>query len=722
MKKTILLLSMGLLLFSCGPQDNPDPDEVIISENAKIIDDQTWENNVLAIDSTNYTITFKEDITAVKELKTGDILVSTIGNGLLRKITNITTTKAGSDIVVETGYASLTDFVEQGSIEKSIPLSVDDIETIEFYSDTEDDGPNNVKGTTAHLIDRPFEKILYDNDGNRDTKEDQVSVNGKLTCDMNFILKIKIKSFSLVTAQSGIVTTEALDLALVAGLAKTLNKEMPVARVFFAPITIPIGPVAIIVTPRLDFILGVAGYVNGSVTCGFSQSFNVAAGMQYSKDGGWSSYNTPTFNFTFNEPQINTNAGISTYVKAELSTKIYNVAGPYVNGKAYYRLAADLQQTPWWELYGGFNINAGMNVKVLDFITIDYHKNGIIEYERLITHAPTKPSITTGEVTNITTTTATCSGTVTSDGKATVTTRGVCWSALQNPTIANSKTTNGDGQGTFTSYITGLYPNTTYYVRAYATNAQGTAYGEQRAFTTNQGEGGATFVDSRDGHVYKMVTLGEQVWMAENLAYLPSVSLPTSGSSSSPYYYVYDYNGTSYTEAKTTTNYQTYGVLYNWKAAMNGAASSGSNPSGVQGVCPEGWHLPSDAEWTQLETYLTNNGYKYDGSIGGSNVREKLAVALVANFGWESSTNEGAAGNTDYPEYRYKSGFSALPGGYRNYSGTFGVIGNYGYWWSSTQDSTNYAWFRYLNYSYSDVGRNFGHHKASGFSVRCLRD
>jgi len=694
MKKTILLLSMGLLLFSCGPQDNPDPDEVIISENAKIIDDQTWENNVLAIDSTNYTITFKEDITAVKELKTGDILVSTIGNGLLRKITNITTTKAGSDIVVETGYASLTDFVEQGSIEKSIPLSVDDIETIEFYSDTEDDGPNNVKGTTAHLIDRPFEKILYDNDGNRDTKEDQVSVNGKLTCDMNFILKIKIKSFSLVTAQSGIVTTEALDLALVAGLAKTLNKEMPVARVFFAPITIPIGPVAIIVTPRLDFILGVAGYVNGSVTCGFSQSFNVAAGMQYSKDGGWSSYNTPTFNFTFNEPQINTNAGISTYVKAELSTKIYNVAGPYVNGKAYYRLAADLQQTPWWELYGGFNINAGMNVKVLDFITIDYHKNGIIEYERLITHAPTKPSITTGEVTNITTTTATCSGTVTSDGKATVTTRGVCWSALQNPTIANSKTTNGDGQGTFTSYITGLSPITTYYVRAYATNAEGTAYGEQRTFTTLDREYGS-LTDSRDGNVYKTVTIGEQVWMAENLRYLPSVIGTKTSTTDSKCYYVYGYEGTDVDAAKATDNYKIYGVLYNYSAA---------NAS-----CPEGWHIPNDSEWERLATILGGK------EVAGGKMKE------TGTAHW-SSPNEGATNS---------SGFTALPGGYLYYQWyerkkTFRSIGTTGRFWSSTSWDGGSSRGKHtygLGSSGTALGQSgYNQNYYGGSSLRCIRD
>ena len=234
-----------------------------------------------------------------------------------------------------------------------------------------------------------------------------------------------------------------------------------------------------------------------------------------------------------------------------------------------------------------------------------------------------------------------------------------------------------------------------------------------------------TFTDSRDGKVYKTVTIGEQVWMAENLAYLPSVVGPATESTTEPHYYVYGYIDDTPTvaAAKATANYTTYGVLYNWTAAMNGAASSSSNPSGVQGVCPPGWHLPSDAEWTELETYLANNGYNYDGSTGGDFIRAKIAISLASANGWNSSTNPGAIGNTNtaYDAYRNKSGFSALPGGYRRYDGGFNDIGSYGNWWSSTESDTNNAWFRRLYYDYSNVYRS-GYYKDSGFSVRCLRD
>lgn len=231
-----------------------------------------------------------------------------------------------------------------------------------------------------------------------------------------------------------------------------------------------------------------------------------------------------------------------------------------------------------------------------------------------------------------------------------------------------------------------------------------------------------TFTDSRDGKVYKTVTIGEQVWMAENLAYLPSVVGPATGSEDAgnetvAFYYVYGYDGTDVAAAKATANYQTYGVLYNWQAAMAGAASSDANPSGVQGVCPDGWHLPSNAEWTQLEEYLIANGYNYDGTTTGN----QIAKSMANYSGWNTSSTVGAVGNTDYPEYRNKSGFTGLPGGSRGNDGTFDGIGSYGYWWSSTQYDTYNAWYRALYYFSSSVDRP-NYYKVLGFSVRCVRD
>jgi uncharacterized protein (TIGR02145 family) len=228
------------------------------------------------------------------------------------------------------------------------------------------------------------------------------------------------------------------------------------------------------------------------------------------------------------------------------------------------------------------------------------------------------------------------------------------------------------------------------------------------------------FTDDRDGNVYPTVQIGNQCWMGKNLAYLPSVVGPGIGSNTTAYYYVYGYSGTDVAAAKTTSNYTTYGVLYNWSAAMNGATSSTANPSGVQGVCPTGWHLPSDAEWEQLEIYLANNGHNYDGSTGyDSNPRSKIAKAMAATTHWESSSNTGSVGNN--LQENNSSGFTALPGGYRGSNGNFYDIGGYGLWWSATEINASNAWYRLLSYNASLVSRN-NTNEELGFSVRCLRD
>jgi len=207
------------------------------------------------------------------------------------------------------------------------------------------------------------------------------------------------------------------------------------------------------------------------------------------------------------------------------------------------------------------------------------------------------------------------------------------------------------------------------------------------------------FLDSRDGNYYNAVRIGNQIWMADNLKYLPSISGPGTGSTTNPYYYVYDYDGAILNDAKATSSYITYGVLYNWPAAMNGAASSTSNPSGVQGACPTGWHLPSDAELTQLTNYLGGE------SVAGGKLKETGTVHwLDPNLG---ATNE--------------TFFTALPGGYRNGDGTFDGVFKYCELWSTTDFSDTNAFGRIIWYTGSNVSRS-SFNKSLGFSIRCLRD
>ena len=210
---------------------------------------------------------------------------------------------------------------------------------------------------------------------------------------------------------------------------------------------------------------------------------------------------------------------------------------------------------------------------------------------------------------------------------------------------------------------------------------------------------GDLFVDIRDGKEYPTVQIGNQCWMAKNMAYLPAVFGPGAGSQSDPYNYVYGYEGTDISEAIATAHYTDYGVLYNWTSAMAGSASSSLNPSGIQGICPAGWHLPSDAEWTQLTDFLG----------GESNAAGKLKETGTAAW---SAPNTGATN---------ESGFTGLPGGNRRADGSFFSMGEIGYWWSATQLSATHARSRTLNYNSNSVSR-LNNAKELGFSVRCVLD
>jgi uncharacterized protein (TIGR02145 family) len=212
-----------------------------------------------------------------------------------------------------------------------------------------------------------------------------------------------------------------------------------------------------------------------------------------------------------------------------------------------------------------------------------------------------------------------------------------------------------------------------------------------------------TTVTDYDGNVYKTVTLGTQVWMAENLkttrySYGASIPLVIGNvnwqvltANSKAYCWYNDDSG---------TNANTYGALYTWAAVMNGAFSSSASPSGIQGVCPTGWHVPSDSEWTILTDYLGGE------DIAGGKLKE------TGTIHW-NSPNAGATNET---------GFKALPGGNRNDYGVFNDISYTGFWWSATETGAANVWFRGLGYDGSSVGRNGLGNKEYGFSVRCLRD
>jgi uncharacterized protein (TIGR02145 family) len=205
-----------------------------------------------------------------------------------------------------------------------------------------------------------------------------------------------------------------------------------------------------------------------------------------------------------------------------------------------------------------------------------------------------------------------------------------------------------------------------------------------------------TFTDDRDGETYKTITIGEQTWMAENLRYDLRRN-PTKAESwqDSHGYCWYD---------DDINNKNLYGALYSQTTAL--------------GVCPGGWHLPSDAEWQELEDYLINNGYGYGGH------ESYIAKAMAATTRWKDSNEWGSPGNGS--GNNNTSGFSALPGGRRSLWGGDLELGKWAMWWTSTRWDTGIpndinAWYRRLSYDYEKLLRTHIHIEY-GLSVRCIKD
>lgn len=408
---------------------------------------------------------------------------------------------------------------------------------------------------------------------------------------------------------------------------------------------------------------------------------------------------------------------------------------------------------------------------------------------------PTYPVLTTGSLSGITQTGAVSGGNITSDGGSEVTARGVCWSTTQNPTIASDKTTEGTGVGTFLSNLTDLSPNTTYYVRAYATNSKGTAYGNEISFSTSpvvfalttSSVSDITIVSARvdgmitidgsnnitdmgfcwdtntnptiasdhkfggtddsyllatiggllpgttyyvrsyatdsqgttygnelsfttrtlqgigfnsdliygsvsdiEGNVYKTIAIGTQTWMAENLKTAKYNNGDLIGTTTPAILdiiaeadpkYQWSYDGTE-------SLVPTYGRLYTWYAV-----------SDSRQICPTGWHIPSDEEWRILRDFLGGS------SVSGAKLKESGLI------NW-AEPNRDASNET---------GFTAIPGGYRYAGYGFQNLGIEGSWWSSTYYDVNAVWAWSMNNTTGDITRGVGE-DYNGLSVRCVKD
>ncbi|MCQ2276678.1 MAG: hypothetical protein MJZ87_07035, partial [Bacteroidales bacterium] len=309
------------------------------------------------------------------------------------------------------------------------------------------------------------------------------------------------------------------------------------------------------------------------------------------------------------------------------------------------------------------------------------------------------PAVTTDSASAVTISSAKLHGTVTSMGDYPTASVGFKYGTSENA-MNTVKSMDKNSAEPYDIAVTELLSNTTYYYQAFAAENIDTVYGAVKSFTTEEPTAtftcGTSTVSDVDGNSYNTVKIGDQCWMKENLR--------TKTSTGNTYYPNEDEN-----------NVASYGLLYDWAAVMQGSSSSEANPSGVQGICPTGWHVPSDAEWTQLFDYVSSQSAYCCGGNTGS-----IAKALASTTSWNYSINDCAVGRTR--SSNNATGFSALPAGIYavGYYGGYGSFCTSAFFWSTTE-YYDFGTVRYFESNDAGVRQNTDN-KSNGYSVRCLRD
>ena len=320
--------------------------------------------------------------------------------------------------------------------------------------------------------------------------------------------------------------------------------------------------------------------------------------------------------------------------------------------------------------------------------------------------------ITTDAVSKISEDSYSISGTLASIGTEEITQHGICSGELPLPELEGQAIQLGpvETTGSFSVVVSGLDANKTYHTRAFVVSNSVPIYANEKTFITEPD------VENRlidiNGNIYRTVEIGEQTWMAENLKatkYADGTPIPHVESHAEWFDFNRESMGYCWYDNLIALGYGN-GALYSWPAITRRSDPSDLNPSGTQGVCPEGWHLPSDSEWKELEINLGMSEEDLD-KIGWRGIEEGGKLKHAGTQSWQSP-NLGATSET---------GFDALPGGYRHGSAEYIGIRSTARFWTASKNGYSYGWYRRLDFDHSSINRNFTG-VYSGLSVRCLKD
>lgn len=678
----LCLLLVLLIPCSCQKDEDENPDDVIIPETTRVISPAQWNDYFVSVDSAAFTYVFDEDVVSAAGLEVGDIMVSQAGGGCLRRISGIQ--QNNGQATISTTFASIAEAVEQGSVTIDYHLTAAMVKNVRSLDDRLTVRPVQPKSGESTALTYELSTYLDD--------DEAVEITATLSIDPTISGEVSISGFSVKKFKMEFQVDEEVEIEAVLTLLNIeWEKEKTLLSIEFTPITIFIGAVPIVLTPEIEVKAGVSLEINSAITTSVVQTLTYTVGISY-ENGKWSTYNEVDNDFGYNPPELSATAEAKAYLKPQFSMKVYEVISPYLFAEFYARLEADLFANPWWSVYAGAGIGAGVEIEVWDITILEYETDPPpILYEVLIASSggsynqapeePSQPNPADGATEVGIDTQLSWECTDPNDDPLTF---DIYFGTENPPPLAASDVA-------VFSYTPGeLGYSTIYFWRIVADDGHDhTVGGPLWSFATEAQPGGTgtpcpglasiTYL----GKVYHTAFIGTQCWLKENLDAGTMLNSSTVQSD----------NGIieKYCYQNQSINCSLYGGLYRWDELMGYSAAAGA-----QGICPDGWHLPTDQEIKDMELFLGMDTGELD---------------LTGWRGTDQGTQLKPGGAT---------GFDALMGGIFNL-GFFSDIGTNGYFATSSEAGGSNAWARLLNTDNPKISR-YQTLKQNAVSVRCLQD
>jgi len=382
--KTYNNLSVGKHTFKVRSKDSsgnidPTPAKYTWGIN-KLASNTIWverDTNLQLVDISGgtYTYTYTGSPPVIQN---GDILLSGLNDGYLRKVLSVN--DLGGTMVIETEQATIEEGFEYLYLSWNNQLTPEQVQSFEplqqgVYQGYEYAPSYLTLGQFYIILDNV---VLYDQDGDTTTENDQVKLNGSIKLQPEVNLSIETSFFHLKEVQLTTTLNETADLTVESTIEFSDDWEIEVARYYLSPITI-FTPWPVVITPVLIINVGAEGNVSASVTAGVTQEASFTAGVRYYEDS-WSPIISYGNSFDFNLGSIAVDASLKAYAAPSLNIFVYGVAGPYLKSEGYLQLDSQIIPYIRWDLYGGLDINAGIKVDVFGRFSTGWEGN-LLDYQ-----------------------------------------------------------------------------------------------------------------------------------------------------------------------------------------------------------------------------------------------------------------------------------------------------------------------------------------------------